>query len=314
MSDEVKSPDPIAEAIAGEPVATGPAARHRDRDKPRRAGWIVAISLLVVALLGAGAFIYFTLVRLDEAITKIEKQQELLDEKETFSAAMRDLVATASRLEGIRYSALMPQARIQTLATRGWDHRLDASAVARDTRDVRELTGELVALVEAAQEQAAANTSGTTYESVIDSLGGGYVKILVDDADTICNGGDVLGCVISDDPYTIHFDAADAGAPYMTDFIRTGVAYHEFAHVLQVTNPDETEVALAAFGGDIETMADCFALTYLDGWTLHQRVDINSFQYYEVDIGYGYTCDDAQKQVVRDWYESLPQTPAPVTQ
>ncbi|MEO8261459.1 MAG: hypothetical protein ABI566_02720 [Pseudolysinimonas sp.] len=308
------APDPIADALTGEPLATAPAARHRDRDKPRRAGWIVTISLLAAALLGAGAVIALTLVRLEEALTQIEKQQDLLDEKETFNAAMRDLVATAGEFDGVRFESLLPEGRIQTLATRGWDHRFDASAVAADTRVVRQLTGELTQLLDSAKEQAAANASGTIYESVIDSLGGGYVTILVDDADTICSGGDVLGCVISDDPFTIHFDATDAVAPYMTDFIRTGVSYHEFAHVLQLANPDETRTAVDAFGGDVETMADCFALTYLDGWTLHHRVDINNFEYYEVDVGYGYTCDDTQKQVVRDWYESLPIATAPVTQ
>jgi hypothetical protein len=75
--------------------------------------------------------------------------------------------------------------------------------------------------------------------------------------------------------------------------------------VLQFTNPDVSEVAADSFGGNVEIMADCFALTYLKGWKLHHTVWINDFQYYEVDVGYGYTCNSRQKAVIRDWYEGL---------
>ena len=136
---------------------------------------------------------------------------------------------------------------------------------------------------------------------------------VLDDADTLCEA-DVLACVVSDDPYTVHFDAADSTLPYMTDFIRTGLAYHEFAHSLQMTNPGPTGVAVAAFGGDRETMADCFALTYLDGWKLDHQVFVSSTTYYQVNIGYGYTCNEEQKQVIRDWYEGLGFTTPQVAQ
>ena len=92
------------------------------------------------------------------------------------------------------------------------------------------------------------------------------------------------------------------------------LSYHEFAHVLQFTNPQPTTTALDAFGGDSETMADCYALTYLPGWKLHHRVWVSSYQYYEVDIGYGYTCNESQRQVVRDWYEQLGYTTGPIAQ
>ena len=61
---------------------------------------------------------------------------------------------------------------------------------------------------------------------------------------------------------------------------------------------------LEAFGGDSETMADCFALTYLDGWTLDHEIWVSPTQYWDVSIGYGYTCNETQKQAVRDWYAS----------
>jgi hypothetical protein len=52
-------------------------------------------------------------------------------------------------------------------------------------------------------------------------------------------------------------------------------------------------------------MADCFALTYLDGWTLDHRVYVSDYEYWDVSIGYGYTCDESQRQVIRDWYAQL---------
>ena len=51
----------------------------------------------------------------------------------------------------------------------------------------------------------------------------------------------------------------------MNDWLRTGLAYHEYAHVLQFNNPEQTETAVESFGGDWETMADCYALTFLPG-------------------------------------------------
>jgi len=35
------------------------------------------------------------------------------------------------------------------------------------------------------------------------------------------------------------------------------------------------------------------------------RIWVNSWQYWDVSIGYGYTCTAKQKQVVRDWYNEL---------
>ena len=168
-------------------------------------------------------------------------------------------------------------------------------------------------MLASAQEQASVNATGSVYESVIDELGGGWVASSIDDSDTLCQR-DVLGCVKGDDPYTIHFDVTDNNAEWMTDFLRTGIAYHEFAHVLQMTNPEATEVALASFGGDHETMADCYALAYVPGWTLDHTIWVSDFMYWEISVGYGYTCDESQRQVVRDWYDGLGIVTGPISQ
>ena len=69
-----------------------------------------------------------------------------------------------------------------------------------DTAEARRTTDELNEVLAAARDQAATNASGTKYESVIDSLGSGFVTAVVDDADKLCED-DVLACVISNEPY-----------------------------------------------------------------------------------------------------------------
>ena len=134
-------------------------------------------------------------------------------------------------------------------------------------------------------------------------------------ADAACDDTTAWGCVAGVDPYTVHFDAAEMGAePFMTDWIRTGVAYHEYAHVLQMTNPDPTDKAVESFGGDWETMADCYALTVLPGWTLDHTIWVSDYEYWEVSVGYGYTCNASQKQVIRDWIAEVGYTHKPISQ
>lgn len=294
--------------VAAEFAPEAPAPKRR-----RPIGWMITVTLLCLALIAAGVAIYLALQRLEEANDLIEDQQEIIDTKETFGAAARELVATASAFDGVLFDELIPHGYHASLVNRGWDHRWDVAALERDTAEVRTAIADLAEVRTVAQQQAAGNASGTKYEEIIDQLGSGYVSTAIDDADSLCED-DVLACVTSADPYVVHFDAADTSLPYMTDWLRTGLAYHEFAHVLQMTNVEATKGPLEAFGGDGETMADCFALTYLDGWTLDHTVWVSAFEYWEVSIGYGYTCDEGQRQVVRDWYDAIGYTHAALTQ
>jgi hypothetical protein len=301
----VSAPPLTAPLFPSPPPALPPAAPPPPAAKrKRRVGWIITVVLLSLALLGTGTVLVLTLMRLDEARGVIDEQTDLIDEKGTFSAAMQQLLDKASEFDGAKFGTLLHDDEFDLLAARAWNDRWDATAVSRVTADARATTAALDAQLVAAAAQAGTNASGTTYEAVVDSLGRGFVATSIDDADSLCSE-DVLGCVVSNDPYTVHIDAADSGLPYMTDDIRTGLTYHEFAHVLQFTNQEATVTPLQAFGGDQETMADCFALTYYDGWKLHHTVWVSDFEYYEVDVGYGYTCDESQRQVIRDWYEGL---------
>lgn len=320
----VARPAPIG-APPAPPVSGAPrmptAVMAGSPPRPRRTGWIVAIVLLALAVLVTGGVLVLTLIRLDQALGRIERQDDLIeeqrrliDQKETFAAAMTELLRTAREFEGVPVGGLVPEDRIQSVATRAWLHRWDEAAMRSHIDEARALRDDLVARLDEAAADAARNASGTVVESVVDRLGRGFVASrLRDDADRFC-GRDVWGCVSSADPYVIHFDAPDLRAPYVTDFIETGLAYHEFAHVLQMTNPRATEPALETFGGDVERMADCFALAFLDGWRLHHRVWAGPSAYWDVSVGYGYECTASERQVVRDWYAELGYRSRPVLQ
>jgi hypothetical protein len=279
--------------------------------KRRPVGLIVTVSLLSLLLATAiAAFVWYFLQLQDANATireqqrELEEQRDLIDKKETFGAAMEGLLDEVGRYEGVPLASLIPWDRYELLASQSWARRWDATALDASIASVEKEREQLVTQRESAEQQAASNASGSAYEATLDSLGAGYVTWVLEDADTFCNS-DVLACVDSENPLVVHVDAADDGLEYTNDWLRTGIAYHEFAHVLQFTNPEPTEAALVSFDGDVETMADCFALTYLDGWTLHHTIWVSSYQYWEVDVGYGYTCTDAQRQVVRDWYGQL---------
>lgn len=305
MSDPSLPPEAIAEPNI--PTAPPPVTPK----KRRRWGVIITITLLSLALIATAVFLVIYLLRLQDALAHIkeqdrelDEQRELLDKKETFGAAMEGLMGTASKFEGVLIPTTISFDELETLAVRGWVHRWDASHMDEVIDAVADTAAELETTLADAAASAGSNGTGSTYEAVIDQLGGGHALSVIDDADTLCQS-DVLACVTSQDPRVVHFDAADDSLPYMTDAIRTGIAYHEFAHVLQFANPEPTAAALESFSGDVETMADCYALTYLDGWKLDHRVWVSSYSWWDVSIGYGYTCNDQQKQVIMDWYGKL---------
>lgn len=323
----VQAPAPGAaglEYVPGAPVPppVGPLAGPPDPPKKgRRIGWIIAVILLALALIATGVVLALTLTRLERANTviddqeqEIQEQQDLIEKKETFGLAAEDLMSTAAQFDGLPYATLVDTSHLTELIRAGWAHRWNGELLVSDAENLRTAKDELAAVITAAQGEASANATGTFYESITDQLGTGYVKTSLDTADATC-AQDVWGCVGGEDPFTIHYDQSQTvSEPYMNDWLRTGLAYHEYAHVLQFANPEPTETAVASFGGDWETMADCYALTFLPGWTLDHTIFVSDFEYWEVSVGYGYTCDANQAQVVRDWAASLGYTYAPISQ
>ena len=307
-----------APAAGSEPEAGPTFAPRVEQDaavsppRPRRRwGMVVALAVVSVVLLGAVAAAVWLFVqlgqardRIDEQNDEIREQREQIDKKESFGAAMAGLRETIAPLTGLPFTDLVPWSHYDRLAARAWEHRRDVAAMDRDIEAVNAATAEIAQKREAARAQASSNASGSVWEETLDRLGSGWVATTLADASSACEG-DALACVYDSDPFVVRVNTDGGAGDGMTDWIRTGAAYHEFAHVLQNLNPDATATALESFEGDWETMADCYALTMLPGWSLEHEVPINAYEYWEVSVGYGYTCDDDQRQVIRDWNASL---------
>lgn len=285
---------------------------------PRRpVGLIVTVSILGLLLLIAGGVAVDALLRnaaanatireqrqqLEQQERELEEQRELIDRKEVFGAAMQRLVEEANRFAGVTVGHLVDWDRYEALAKDAWAWRWDAWQLESLTTEAEQLHAQLVATREAAEAQAADNASGTVYESVLDALGSGYVSVVFEHVGGYCPA-ETWACVGGADPYRVYVVLESDAKRWVTDWMRTGVAYHEMAHVLQHTHPGPTAEALEHFGGDYEHMADCFALTFLDGWTLEHTHRSGGY-IYRTSIGYGYTCTAAQREVMRDWYGQL---------
>ena len=302
------------------PLSPAPPAKRRHPALP----WIIVLaSLLVVAI---GGLVYLLVqnglknAALDDANDQIDQQQQqiqqqndMLNQKESFGAAMDQLMQVVAQFDGAPTATVVPVADYQDTADAAWQQRRDTAAVAALTAQIQDDTTALQGVLDAAAQQRATNASGTVGEGVVDRLGQGFATTVYDDAKALCGVDDAIGCVSSDDPTTVHLDAAGFSEPYTDDWGRTYVAEHEFAHVLQFTNPDPTETALDAFGGDVETMADCYALTLSNSWSLSRKVTVGGWVY-TVDYGYGQVCNASQRDVIRQWISDIGFRYAPITQ
>lgn len=302
-------PHPPGLQFPGQPGAPG---------APRRpVGLIVTVSLLALTVLIVGAVATIGFLQLDAATATIRDQQreindkqrelddqrEIIDSKETFGAAMESLLDEVDAYAGVPMATIIPWEEYEYLAQSSWFSRWNADELDRLTADVEHERELLVAKREAAQLEASSNSSGSPYEAVFDHLGAGYVTWGFRSSGEVC-GGDAWACVRGEDPYVVHVVSSVDAEWYVSDWMRTGVAYHEMAHVLQVTNPEPTEEALASFDGNHEHMADCYALTFLDGWSLEHTFRSGGY-IYTTSVGYGYTCNSSQRDVMRDWYSKL---------
>ena len=294
-----------------QPPAPPPAPPPARRRSPAAIAWIVVLAVLLVVALAGGALLVLEVQRLqsandesqrqlDEQRRLLDEQGELLDEKESFGVAIEDFMAKARSLDGVPIGSVVALDEIETIARQAWEQRGSAAAVASLAESVRERAAELQAVLDAAAAQLASNDSGTLGESLVDALGAGLVRVVFDDPASLC-GGDPIGCVSGDDPTLIHLDPAEYDAVYFDDELRALVTYHEFAHVLQFTNPVPTAAAAAAFGDDWEFMADCYALTVTDSWSLDRRVWQTDSSYWDVSVGYGRVCDESQRDAIRGW-------------
>lgn len=292
--DASAASDPAAEPVAVPPPRTTRAVR----------AVIVILSVLVVAALGILAYFVVQLLEARETIgdqrEEISELNEIIDTKETFGAAMGELMDTARLLDGAPMAALVPFDDFERIARLAWNDRRSPARLEQHAARAEARTAELREVLERSEAERSSNSTKTLPERVLDSLGDGFASLVYDDADALC-GTDVLGCVDGSDPYLVHLDRADLAHPSVDDWGRRYIALHEYAHVLQYTNPEATATAAESFRGDWEFMADCYALNALNSRSLERRVWVSAYQYWDTSYGYGRVCNTAQRRVIDDW-------------
>lgn len=286
--------------------------------------WIVVLAVLLVGAIGGGSWLGFELSRtqaeLDDAEQRIREQQqrieeqnEIIDEKQVFGQAMNELMTVLRDLDGTPTASLIPLDAFEKLAQEAWEYRHSAALFRIHADRARTHTDQMSELREQAMAEASVNATGSLAETLLDRIGAGFVTVQFGDPSAICER-EAIGCVAGDAPTVVHLDPEVYEAVYYDDWLRTVLTYHEFAHVLQYTNPEPTASAQEAFDDDWEFMADCYALTMTDSWTLSRRVWVNRYSYWDVWIGYGRVCDAEQREVIRTWLDEVGFTYRPISQ
>ncbi|MFF7291248.1 hypothetical protein ACFY9N_01810 [Microbacterium sp. NPDC008134] len=176
-----------------------------------------------------------------------------------------------------------------------------AQTIAAQTKTFRE--GLEVSVAEAQARRT--NASGSVTEGIVDAAGKGFVDIQWDAA-TACRADDrenwrTTGCITKEDSLTVHLLPESELGEWASKF----TVVHELAHVYQradnasyLENDGDYKALLeqGLFQGSEEVMADCFALTYYDLWTLDNDGSTT---------GYGYVCQENERQEIREWAAML---------
>ncbi|WP_159622343.1 hypothetical protein [Ruania rhizosphaerae] len=190
------------------------------------------------------------------------------------------------------------------------DYPSAAASVARDARQYREDLQHVVA----AAEDRRVNSSGTLSEDIVDSAGNGFIDIRWDAA-SACEDVDApadqenwitLGCVLDEDVLTVH---VLPDSEYFSERHLRMVLVHELAHVYQNADAARFEDGSSEyerlldeglFQGSFESMADCYSLAHHNEWTLELPEGGNGYE-----IGYGYVCDESEREAIRTWAADL---------
>ncbi|MCS5722319.1 hypothetical protein N1028_15420 [Herbiconiux sp. CPCC 203407] len=167
------------------------------------------------------------------------------------------------------------------------------------------LRADLEQKVASARERSA-NASGSITEAIVDAAGSGFIDIRWDAASACSTAADpgreTIGCVLTADPLTVHLlPETEVGSVWMNQMLVT----HELAHVYQRADDQGAAdysgayrdlLAQGLFQSSDEAMADCFALTYFDQWSLTNGSESQ---------GTGYVCNEPERQAIRDWAAGL---------
>ncbi|MGW8482003.1 variant leucine-rich repeat-containing protein [Microbacterium sp. NPDC055903] len=176
-----------------------------------------------------------------------------------------------------------------------------AQAIAAQTTMFRE--GLEVSVAEAQARRT--NATGSVTEGIVDAAGKGFVDIQWDAA-TACTAANrenwrTTGCITKEDSLTVHMLPESELGEWTSKF----TVVHELAHIYQradnasylENNGDyKTLLEQGLFQGSEEVMADCFALTHYDLWTLENDGSTT---------GYGYVCQENERQKIREWAATI---------
>lgn len=280
---------------------------------------ITLLIILLIILVGGTGFIVYQymaqqtkLEAVNEEIKSLIEEntrlQEQVDAKETFNSVVHDIYTEWRKLEGTPYIEKAQTGRVVTLVQGAYDIRTSPADVNVLTDTLRELLGELQVFTNS-MEKNIMNISGDSTESVTDMLSHGIVETTYYSSVSGKAPCEQIAsaCVWSNAPNMINFNvdafqvAVKVGGPDFAEWWKKGVAYHEFAHVLQNFNPTATESVLATFDNNKELMADCYASAYFGG---------NEFITYNYNLG----CTATQIDAVKAWADSLKITVPTITQ
>lgn len=154
----------------------------------------------------------------------------------------------------------------------------------------------------AAAKKRRGNASGTAVERFVDESGNGFIALSWD-ATSACQyknkraGSTVGGCVKGGEA-KIHLRKRDGT---FGQWAQRMIVVHEMAHVYQNVDRERnwpqssyTDKLLkqGLFRGSHESMADCYALEYLD------ERDLSNGRAW---VGYGYVCSSSERKAIRKW-------------
>lgn len=223
-----------------------------------------------------------------------------------FDAEMAKFDQLAATLKNNPVAPIVADARsLRSLETRAKTPGLSARSATNLTAEARQMRQKLEQRIAAAKVRRA-NASGSVSEGLVDSAGNGFIDIRWDAA-TACGKaksktGQTVGCVKGSDPLTVHLLKESA---FSEDWDLRMVVVHELAHVYQRADEWSSPggesradrlVARGLFQKSNEKMADCYALTYYNEWSLER----NGYR-----VGYGYVCNASERQAIRSWAAAI---------
>lgn len=304
----------IASVNPGVPM---PTAYPAYRGVPKRrsgAGWwfagcgcLALVAMFVLMMVFGGAVLSVGAGSGSTANFGQSDDDAYIDEQLAIAAAERDrYYELAAQLDGNPIAPLVLELsksqRLDARIAEGPASKFHAEGFAEDATAMRESLEQRIADAETRR----GNASGTISEAIVDEAGNGFIDIAWDAAAQCgpakTEGRKTAGCT-SGDPFTVHI--LPEGELFGEMGVRT-TTLHELAHLyVQAeverfsTLEDSTLFTLkdqGYFEGSGEKLADCYALTYTNTWTL---------SYDQGTIGYGYVCNETERQAIRDWAHEI---------